>query len=186
MTSKTLYDTKFLQLKSTPAKSGNEWVYAHRPNAQNVVVILPIINNKKILFLKEERPPLSAENIGQYSIAIPAGLVGDEREGESTEDAIKAELLEETGLTADRIEIKSKVVASSPGCVSETCTIAFAYINNPKTIHTPIDDGGVIVDRFLIDKSQVFSWLREQEEEGIILTGQTLAALFYLFDKENL
>ncbi len=186
MTNKTLYDTKFLQLKSTPSKSGNEWVYAHRPNASNVVVILPIIDNEKILFLKEERPPLAAEGIGKYSIAIPAGLVGDERKGETTLEAIKSELLEETGLEADKIIIKTKVVASSPGCVSETCTIAFAYINNSTVTTPPIDDGGVIVERILVDKTNIFNWLKEQEAEGYILTGQTLAALFYLFEKENI
>ena len=31
-----LYDTKYLQLKSTKSKSGNDWVYAHRPNAKDV------------------------------------------------------------------------------------------------------------------------------------------------------
>ena len=50
-----LYDTKYLQLKSTKSKTGKDWVYAHRPNAKDVVVILPLINNKDILFLKEER-----------------------------------------------------------------------------------------------------------------------------------
>ena len=44
-----LYDTKYLQLKSTKSKSGNDWVYAHRPNAKDVVVILPLINNKRFL-----------------------------------------------------------------------------------------------------------------------------------------
>ena len=44
-----LYDTKYLQLKSTPSKTGKEWVYAHRPNASDVVVILPVINNKHII-----------------------------------------------------------------------------------------------------------------------------------------
>ena len=84
-----LYDTKYLQLKSTKSKTGKDWVYAHRPNAKDVVVILPLINNKEILFLKEERPPLQAENIAKYSIALPAGLVGDERIGETVEDAIQ-------------------------------------------------------------------------------------------------
>lgn len=90
---KILYDTKYLQLKSTKSKSGHDWVYAHRPNAKDVVVILPIINDEKVLFLKEERPPLQAENIAKYCIGLPAGLVGDERIGESIEDAIKAELI---------------------------------------------------------------------------------------------
>ncbi len=184
--SKILYDTKFLQLKSTPSKSGKPWVYAHRPNAKDVVVILPVIEGDKILFLKEERPPLQAEGIAQYSIALPAGLVGDEREGESVEDAIRAELLEEAGLVADRIEIKSRKIASSPGCVSETITIAIAFINKYEIVKTPVNDGGVIADRILVNRKDVYSWLTEQEASGMALTGQTLAALFYLNEKENI
>lgn len=177
-----LYDTKYLQLKSTKSKSGNDWVYAHRPNAKDVVVILPLINNEQILFLKEERPPLQTEGIAKYSIALPAGLVGDERIGETIEDAIKAELLEETGLVADKIEIKTRRLASSPGCVSETLTIAFAYINGYNIVSKPLSDGGVIVDRILVNKNEVHKWLREQEEGGAALTGSTHAALFYLYE----
>ena len=181
-----LYDTKFLQLKSTKSKTGNDWVYAHRPNAKNVVVILPLINNEKVLFLKEERPPLQAENIAKYSIALPAGLVGDERGEESIEEAIQAELLEETGLIADNIEIKCKKVASSPGCVSETVTIAIAYISEYKISQEPVSDGGIIVDRSLVNKNNLHKWLKEQEEKGYALTGQTLAALFYLYKEVKL
>ena len=94
-----LYDTKYLQLKSTKSKTGSDWVYAHRPNAKDVVIIVPVIDNNKVLFIIEERPPLVAEGIASRSIAVPAGLVGDEREGESIEDAIRAELLEEAGLS---------------------------------------------------------------------------------------
>mgnify|MGYP003296514570 CR=1 FL=1 len=35
-----LYHTKFLDLKTTPSKSGKPWIYAHRPNARDVVIIL--------------------------------------------------------------------------------------------------------------------------------------------------
>ena len=91
--SEVLYNTKYLQLKSTPSKSGNNWVYAHRPNVNGVVVILPV-KDDEVLFLIEERPPIQAEGIGKYTIAIPAGLVGDERKGESIEEALKTELLE--------------------------------------------------------------------------------------------
>lgn len=175
-----LYDTKYLQLKSTKSKNGKDWVYAHRPNAKDVVVILPLINNEKILFLKEERPPLQAEGISKYSIALPAGLVGDERIRESVEEAIASELLEEAGLKADKIEIKTRKTASSPGCVSEVVTIAIAYINDYNIVSKPVNDGGVIVDRMLVDRKNVYNWLQEQEENGIALTASTLAALFYL------
>ena len=183
--SKILYDTKYLQLKSTKSKSGSDWVYAHRPNAKDVVVILPIINNKDILFLIEERPPMLAENITKYSIAIPAGLVGDEDSSETVEQAIKKELLEEAGLTANKIEIKTRKLASSPGCVSETITIAIAYINNYNIVSTPVSDGGIIVDRQLVNIDNVYSWLRGKEAEGYALTASTLAALFYLMERNK-
>ena len=175
-----LYDTKYLQLKSTESKTGSDWVYAHRPNAKDVVIIVPVINNKQVLFIIEERPPLVAEGIATRSIAVPAGLVGDERQGESIEDAIRAELLEEAGLIADKIEIKTRRAASSPGCVSETVTIAIAYINEYKVISEPISDGGVIIDRVLVDIKDISHWLKEQEEKGYALAAQTLAGLFYL------
>ena len=184
MENNILYSTKYLQLKSTKSKAGRDWVYAHRPNAKDVVVILPVINNKEILFLIEERPPMSAENIVKYSIAIPAGLVGDEDSEETIEGAIKKELLEEAGLVADEIEIKSRKVASSPGCVSETVTLAIAYINNYNIVSTPVSDGGVIVDRELVSIDNIYSWLEEKESEGYALTASTLAALFYLKERK--
>ena len=136
-----LYDTQFLQLKSAKSPGGKDWVYAHRPNADNVVIIVPLIINgdkKQILFIRELRPPLYAENRSKYNIGLPAGLVGDERKGESTLDAIKAELLEETGLVADKIEIVAEKISSSSGCTSETSTIAIATISNPVPIQEPV------------------------------------------------
>ena len=179
-----LYNTKYLQLKSTKSKTGSDWVYAHRPNAKDVVIILPVIENSKVLFIIEERPPLIAENIALRSVAIPAGLVGDERKGETIEDAIKAELLEEAGLKADRIKIMTRKAVSSPGCVSETTTIAIAYINKYEIVSEPIDDGGVIVDRVLIDIDNIYPWLKEQEDKGYALAAQTLAALYYIKEEK--
>ena len=180
-----LYDTKYLQLKSTKSKTGSDWVYAHRPNAKDVVVIVPIIENSKTMFLIEERPPIVAEGIGKYTIALPAGLVGDVRKGETIIDAINAELLEETGLKADKVEIKATKIATSPGCVSETYTIAFAYVTKYKEVSAPIDDGGVISDRNLVEIREIDDWLREKAAQGMLLTSQTLAALYYL-KKEKL
>ncbi len=177
-----LYDTKYLQLKSTKSKNGNDWVYAHRPNASNVVVILPVLNGKNVLFLKEERPPMQAEGRAKYCIALPAGLVGDERINETVEDAIRAELLEETGLVADKIEIVANNIASSPGCVSETSVIAIARISDTTEAEIPVSDGGVIVDRILVEIDNIVEWLRLQEKEGCAVTASTYVALFYLFN----
>lgn len=174
-----LYHTNFLDLKVTKTKSGTDWVYAHRPNAKDVVVILPM-TKEEVLFLIEERPPIQAENKGFYTIGLAAGLVGDERIGESIEEAIRMELLEETGLVADSFKLVANKVASSAGCVSETCTIAIAYINDKTEVQEPLNDGGVIVDRVWVKKTEIKEWLNQKEKEGAVLTAQALAALFYL------
>lgn len=176
----TLYHTNFLDLKSTLSKSGKHWVYAHRPNAKDVVVILPTTEDE-VLFIIEERPPIQAENKGTYTIGLAAGLVGDERIGESIEEAITAELLEEVGLIADSIEIKSRKIASSAGCVSETFTVAIANIKNKTEVQKPISDDGVIVDRIWIKKAEIKNWLKEKENNGYVLTAQALSALFYIY-----
>lgn len=176
-----LYHTNYLDLKSTPAKNGKPWVYAHRPNAKDVVVIVPATDDE-VLFLIEERPPIQAENRGKYAIGLVAGLVGDERENESIENALKTELLEEVGLVAENIVIKAKNVASSAGCVSETFVIAIAKISDKKVIQKPISDNGVIVDRIWVKKKDIKNWLTQKEAEGYVLTSQALAALFYLFE----
>ena len=178
---KTLYYTKFLELKETQTSDGNPWYYAHRPNASDVVVILPTTKDE-VLFLIEERPPMLAENRGKYTIGLAAGLVGDEREGESIEDAIKAELLEETGLVAQNITIKTRKTASSAGCVSETFSIAIAEITDKTEIQKPVSDGGIIIDRVWVKKAEIKNWLVQKEQEGHILTSQMLAALFYLYE----
>ena len=180
---KILYHTKFLQLKSTTSPSGGEWVYAHRPNAKDVVIIVPLIteeNQKRVLFLRERRPPMYAEDRGTYNIGLAAGLVGDEREGESVLDAIKTELLEETGLVADKITIVAKNISSSAGCVSETSTIAIAEISNSTPIQEPITDGGIIVERMLINLEDIPTFLKEEQRKGNTISGQTLAGLYFL------
>lgn len=179
---KILYDTKFLQLKSTKSPAGKDWVYAHRPNADNVVIIVPIIINedkKQILFIRELRPPLYAENRGKYNIGLPAGLVGDERKGESTLDAIKAELLEETGLIADKITIVAQNISSSAGCTSETSTIAIATITDPVPVKEPVSDGGILVERMVVSLDKIPEFLKEEQEKGNSISGQTLAGLYF-------
>ena len=39
-----LYSTKFLNLMASKREGRADWVYAHRPNAKNVVIIVPVIH----------------------------------------------------------------------------------------------------------------------------------------------
>lgn len=182
---KILCSTKYLELKEAVAPNGKSaWIYAHRQIATDVVVIVPVFKTRteeKILFLKTQRPPLYAENKADINIELPAGLVGDERKGESIEQAIEEELREETGLRADSIKIVSRKIASSAGCTSETSTIALAEITDTTEISKPLSDGGIILERIWINANDIRNWLQEQEKNGCAISAQALCGLFYYF-----
>lgn len=182
---KILCSTKYLELKEAVAPNGKSaWIYAHRQIATDVVVIVPVLKSEteeKILFLKTQRPPLYAENKADINIELPAGLVGDERKGESIEQAIEAELREETGLRADSIKIVSRKIASSAGCTSETSTIAIAEITDTTEISKPLSDGGIILERIWVNANDIRDWLQEQEKNGCAISAQALCGLFYYF-----
>lgn len=182
---KILCSTKYLELKEAVAPNGKSaWIYANRQIATDVVVIVPVLKSEteeKILFLKTQRPPLYAENKADINIELPAGLVGDERKGESIEQAIEAELREETGLRADSIKIVSRKIASSAGCTSETSTIALAEITDTTEISKPLSDGGIILERIWINANDIRNWLQEQEKNGCAISAQALCGLFYYF-----
>lgn len=182
---KILCSTKYLELKEAVAPNGKSaWIYANRQIATDVVVIVPVFKSEteeKILFLKTQRPPLYAENKADINIELPAGLVGDERKGESIEQAIEAELREETGLRADSIKIVSRKIASSAGCTSETSTIALAEITDTTEISKPLSDGGIILERIWVNANDIRNWLQEQEKNGCAISAQALCGLFYYF-----
>lgn len=182
---KILCSTKYLELKEAVAPNGKSaWIYAHRQISTDVVVIVPVFKSEteeKILFLKTQRPPLYAENKADINIELPAGLVGDERKGESIEQAIEAELREETGLRADSIKIVSRKIASSAGCTSETSTIALAEITDTTEISKPLSDGGIILERIWVNANDIRNWLQEQEKNGCAISAQALCGLFYYF-----
>jgi len=180
-----LYNTEYLQLKSTISEQGEEWVYAHRPNAKNVVAILPFYKDE-VLFLIEKRPPLIAEKKAEFLVSLPAGLVGDENSTESTIEALHKELKEETGCYSDNIKIVSSKIASSGGCVSETITLAIAEINSKEIKFTPQNDGGIIIDRIWVKKQNILNWLKEKEDLGYAISSQVFAGLFYFYNKEDL
>lgn len=179
-----LYETKFLTLKAAKRANKPDWVYAVRPNAKDIAVILPVIKNKnsedEVVFLITKRPPLEEENVAEFCVETPAGLVGDENENETVYDALKKELLEETGLVADEFKICNRKISSSGGLTSETSTIAVAYITDKSLKGEPVDDGGVIADRIYVKKSEIKNFIQECTDKGYAISAQALATLFWL------
>lgn len=180
----TLYkDNKYLNFMEATCPNGKKWVYVKRVNTKGVVIIVPLIMDLKepsTLFLKTKRPPLIAENISEYNLEFPAGLVGDENKEESFEEAISKELLEETGMKAESFDIKIKNLSSSAGCVSEVSTLAIAKITNSQIHQKPVSDGGIIQERIIIPASEIKNFLKDCQNNKISIGAQTLAGLYYL------
>lgn len=184
MENKTLYKTKFLELKEAIRENGSPWTYAHRPNVKDIAVIVPVIKKEDgeyVLFLITKRPPILAENKAVYCLEIPAGLVGDTDKNENTIDALRRELKEESGYESNDIKIVSKKVSSSAGMTSETSTIAIAYIDDAKPPLPTDDDNGVIIERKLVKKEDILNFIKDFEVQGNALGAQTLSGLFYYF-----
>ncbi|MBX3565668.1 MAG: NUDIX hydrolase [Sphingomonas sp.] len=97
-----------------------KWEYVARARGIGAVVIIAI-DDGHVLLVEQYRVP-----IGMRCIELPAGLVGDDHEGEDALTSAKRELEEETGYTCERVEHLG-VFHASPGLVSEGFTLVRAY-----------------------------------------------------------
>ncbi len=179
----TLFETKYLNLMASKRPNKPDWVYVKRPNASNIVVILPILHKKDsdyTLFLITKRPPIFEEYGEKLCIELPAGLVGDIDKNETIIDAIKKELLEETGYEASNIKILVENLVSSGGLTSEKSILALAEMYDLKIKSEPVTDGGVIVDRIEVKTDKVFHFINDMQNKGFFISAQILAGLFLL------
>ncbi len=103
------------------------WLFASRkpqPNhdrSGDAVIIVPILRTDneppRLVMVKEFRVP-----IGDYIFAFPAGLLDD---GESIEDTVRRELMEETGLEVVAVKRVTQPLYSSSGLSDEAVAMAF-------------------------------------------------------------
>jgi ADP-ribose pyrophosphatase len=99
------------------AKKRGKWEYVSRTRSVTAAVILAIDDEDHAILVEQYRVP-----IGAPCIELPAGLVGDEEEGETIEAAAIRELEEETGYRAGRMTSLGRFHSSS-GMSSEHFTL---------------------------------------------------------------
>ena len=109
------------QGKWITAKRQGRWEFVSRARGIQAVVIVAIDDDGHVLLVDQYRVPL-----GRRCLELPAGLIGDDVEGEPVESAAARELEEETGYRAERIEPLG-FFHSSPGMVSEGFTLVRAH-----------------------------------------------------------
>jgi ADP-ribose pyrophosphatase len=111
------------------AKRRGRWEYASRARGIRAAVILAL-DAGEVILVEQFRVP-----IGKFCLEMPAGLIGDETEGEDALESAQRELEEETGYSAAHWEDLGEFW-SSPGMVTESYTLLKA------TGLTRVGDGG--------------------------------------------
>ncbi|MEC3948511.1 NUDIX hydrolase [Sphingobium sp. HWE2-09] len=142
------------------AKKRGKWEYVGRARGIHAAVILAIDegpDGRHVLLVDQYRVPL-----GRRCIELPAGLVGDEQEGEDASIAAARELEEETGFRPDRLESLGQFY-SSPGMVSESFTLFRAHDLQKTGAGGGVDGEDIQVHRIALDSlpDQIAAW-REQ------------------------
>ncbi|WP_088183162.1 NUDIX hydrolase [Sphingobium sp. Z007] len=142
------------------AKRRGKWEYVGRARGIHAAVILAIDDaddGPHVLLVDQYRVPL-----GRRCIELPAGLVGDQEEGEDASIAAARELEEETGFRPNRLESLGQFY-SSPGMVSESFTLFRAYGITKTGEGGGVDDEDIHVHRVPLAAlpDQITIWRRQ-------------------------
>lgn len=156
---------KFVRL----ARRG-QWEYAGRVGGMGAVVVIAEHDGKVILVEQPRVPP------DCRCIELPAGLVGDTDPNATVESTAIKELEEETGYTADRVEVLGNFYAS-PGMVSESFTLVRAH-----GVRRIGDGGGdehedIVVH--LVGRPDIPNFLEQKRAEGYGIDVKLLIFLGY-------
>ena len=144
------------------------WEYVERCGGVHAVVILAEHDGQLVL-IEQPRVPLG----NRKCIELPAGLVGDEDDKGVEETAVK-ELEEETGFTADRIEVIGEFF-SSPGMVAEGFTLVRAH-----GLRKVGDGGGnehEEIEVHLVGHAEVASFVERKRGDGAAIDTKLLLLL---------
>lgn len=139
------------------AKKRGRWEYVGRARNIRAAVILATVDGD-VLLVEQYRVPL-----GMPCIELPAGLIGDDDDGEEDLVAAGRELEEETGYRAGRLEDLG-VFYSSPGMISESFTLVRARDLVRTGAGGGVEGEGITVHR--VPMYDVASFLAARRAEG--------------------
>ena len=155
------------------AKRRGKWEYVSRTRNVTAAVILAIDAEDHVILVEQFRVP-----VGAACVELPAGLVGDEQEGEAIEAAATRELEEETGYRATRMVSLGRFHASA-GMSSESFTLlrAEGLVKTGK-------GGGVAGENILVHRvpvAEVPAFVARKRAEGAEVDVKLLLLLAGVF-----
>jgi len=145
------------------------WEYAERAHGIGAAVIVAVDDAGFVLLVEQYRVP-----IGRVCLELPAGLVGDDTQGESIASAAARELEEETGYRAASIVERGEFF-SSPGMTSERFTLVVATRLQRVGAGGGDSDENITVHRVAID--QVAGFIAARRDAGIAIDAKLLMLL---------
>ncbi|TPE60216.1 NUDIX hydrolase [Sandaracinobacter neustonicus] len=152
-----------------PWGDGGQWEFVKRARGIQAAVIVALTDLHELVLVEQYRAPL-----GCPCIELPAGLVGDETEGEDVFDSARRELFEETGFEAETWEAFGEF-ASSPGMVGE---IFHLYRATRLTRTGPgggVDNEGIVPH--IVPVSQIPSFIESARARGCAIDTRLLIGL---------
>lgn len=156
------------QGKFITARREGRWEYVSRSRGIRAAVIVAV-DDGHVLLVEQYRVPL-----GRNCIELPAGLIGDDDEGEAVGTAAARELEEETGWRAAQLEDCGEFW-SSPGMVSESFNLVRASGLTKVGAGGGTDHENIVVHRIALD--QIGAFVGQCRARGLAVDVKLLALL---------
>jgi ADP-ribose pyrophosphatase len=154
--------------KYIQVKAHGTWEFVGRTRGVSAAVILAI-DDGHVILVEQYRVPL-----GRMSLELPAGLVGDEEDGEGAAAAALRELEEETGYRAARMIDLGRFHAS-PGMSSEGFTLLRAEELTRVGAGGGVESEDIIVHRVPLD--ELAGFVAAKRAEGAAMDVKLLLLL---------
>lgn len=169
----THYEGKYKRFVSV-----DRWEFVERLNCWGIVGVLAVTEDQRVILVEQMRIP-----VGKPVIEFPAGLAdGAAGQGETLEDVAKRELLEETGYEAKKMKLCTQ------GPISSGSTSDILSLFRAQEIKKVGPGGGDATEAITVHEVpllEIDSWLKQKEEEGILIDSKVYAGLYFLNQKNK-
>ncbi len=165
----TLYEGRWLTMRQR-----GHWEFVERNNPQGATIIVAVTPGDCVLFVEQYRVP-----IRQFTIEMPAGLIGDP--GHTDDDSIAAaarrELIEETGYDCARV-VPLHSGPSSAGMSTEM--MHFVRALDLRKVGAGGGDASENIVVHEVPRDAAGEWLRAMAAKGYSIDPKLFAGLWFL------